>query len=107
MSVLFARPVKVRVDNFNLTMKVSASGGLYELDGDAVTSKMHRLPVNTSVHFLKIPSEHPLQILGPSGDTGSPGRVYSLYYKFTVRGLHSMKCTKHGYMGGESVFDIY
>ena len=89
-----------------LTLRVSVVNGGYLLDDVAVSAGIKKLAIGTTVRFTGIPKEHPLQILGPSGDSSMPGRHSTMTFSFTQPGLHSMHCEIHGYMGGKNAFDI-
>lgn len=87
-------------------MTVSVVDGVFNLNGQAAAPAFRKLPVGTEVLFVDIPAEHPLQIVGPSGDSATPGATPVLSYIFSAKGPHSLYCTNHGYMGGENAVAI-
>ena len=88
-----------------LQISVSVRSGRYYLDGAPVGAP-RTIQSGTTVIFTDIPTQHPLQIMGASGDSERPGRAPTLEYTFARRGIHSMNCTNHGFMGGEGAFDV-
>jgi plastocyanin len=99
--------MSISIHSDSITLSVSVSGGVYQLNNKAVSPGSINLPVGTTVTFADIPEEHPLRITGPSGDSKTLQHQPIISFKFSKAGAHSMHCILHGYMGGQDAINIY